>query len=161
MTDPAQSPAAFHFDDLEVGATFRTDTVTVTADEIKAFAQRYDPQPFHLDEAAARSSVFGELVASGWLTASLTMRLLVGTKPGPAGGWIGLGVDHLKWPQPVRPGDRLTANCEVTAKRLSRTSPDKGVIQLRLTTCNQAGEAVLLMTTNVLVRRQVPLPSDP
>src|SRR5690242_1867064 len=97
-----------YLDDFAVGQVFRAGGVTVTEDEIKAFAAKYDPQPFHLDEAAAKASIFRGLVASGWHTMALTMRLLVDGGAGPiAGGIIGAGTDELRWPRPVRPGDRL------------------------------------------------------
>lgn len=101
-----------YFEDLAVGQTFRTDKVTVEAGAIKAFAAEFDPQPFHLDEDAARESFFGGLVASGWHTAALTMRLFVEGEFTIAGGLIGLGVEELRWPRPVHPGDVLRAGRE-------------------------------------------------
>jgi hypothetical protein len=99
--------APLYFEDLAVGQTFGTGTVTGEPEALKAFAAEFDPQPFHLDEGAARGSPFGGLVASGWHTAALTMRLLVGGELRVVGGLIGLGVEELSWPRPVRPGDVL------------------------------------------------------
>jgi acyl dehydratase len=126
----------------------------VTAEEIVAFASRYDPQPFHLDTAAGAQSVFGGLVASGWLTAALTMRLMVKSEFKFGCGVIGLGVDSLRWPQPVRPQDSLRAVVEVTAMRLSASKPTHGVVKIRTTTTNQRDEPVQIMVSNVLVQRR-------
>src|SRR5580693_5064941 len=98
-----------YYEDLTIGRRFSTATVEVTAAEIVEFATRFDPQPFHLDEAAGKGSAFGGMVASGWLTGALTMRLMVQGELKFAGGLIGLGLDTLQWPEAVRPGDRLTA----------------------------------------------------
>src|SRR4051812_9122651 len=102
-----------YYEDLAIGRVYRSAAIEVTAEEITTFAARYDPQPFHLDAAAAKESVFGGLVASGWLTASLTMRLMVKSDFTFGSGVVGLGVESLRWPQPVRPGERLIATVEV------------------------------------------------
>jgi acyl dehydratase len=143
-----------HYEDLAVGRSFRTASIAVTAEEVAAFAARYDPQPFHLDPAAAKQSVFGGVVASGWMTAALTMRLMVQSEFSFGTGVVGLGVDTLKWPAPVRPGDTLTATIEVAAMRTSETKPGFGVVKLKTTTTNQRGETVQVMVSNVLVRRR-------
>jgi acyl dehydratase len=149
-------PEAQHlfYDDLVVGRVMRSPSVEVTEAEIKSFAARYDPQPFHLDAVAAEASVFGGLVASGWLTAALTMRLMVTSDYIFAGGAIGLGVETLQWPKPVRPGDELSATIEVMAMRTSASKPGFGVAKLRTTTSNQRGETVQVMVSNVLVPRR-------
>src|SRR5580704_14937045 len=108
-----------YLEDIRVGDRFRSPEYTVTADEIIEYARRYDPQPFHTDAAAARDSVFGGLVASGWYTAAISMRLLTQSEVGIAGGLIGLGVEELRWPHPVRPGDRLHIETEVLNTRAS------------------------------------------
>src|SRR5437016_11658058 len=108
------------FEDLVLGKEYPCGSVTVGLDEMKRFAREYDPQPFHLDEEAARKSVFGELVASGWQTAALTMKLRVEGELQLAGGWIGIGVESILWPNPVRPGDRLTAVTEIVEARKSK-----------------------------------------
>lgn len=142
------------FEDLNVGQVHRTASIEVTADEVRAFAMRYDPQPFHTDPEAARESVFGGLVASGWMTAALTMRLMVTGEFGFGAGAIGLGVEMLQWPRPVRPGDTLTATVEVMAARASESKPAHGVVKLRTTTLNQRGETVQVMVSNVLFPRR-------
>src|SRR5260370_42451304 len=109
----------------------------VEPDMIKAFAAEFDPQPFHLDQDAARASLFGGLVASGWHTAALTMRLLVGGELRIAGGLIGLGAEELRWPRPVRPGDVLRVESEVLSLRPSQSRADGGVVRGRSTTRNQ------------------------
>ncbi len=143
-----------YLDDLTVGRRFTTGAVTVDAAAIRAFAAEYDPQPFHLDDAAARASLFGRLVASGWHTMALTMRLLVEGGLQPAWGLIGLGADELRWPRPVEPGDVLQVEWEVIETRPSASKPDRGIARLRVTTRNQRGEVVLALVTTVLVPRR-------
>jgi acyl dehydratase len=143
-----------YFEDLAVGQTFRTETVTVEAGMIKAFAAEFDPQPFHLDEEAARASLFGGLVASGWHTAALTMRLLVDGEFKLVGGLIGLGAEDLRWPRPVHPGDVLRVESEVLELRPSKSQPDRGLARLRNTTLNQDGEPVMLSAVTVIVPRR-------
>src|SRR5262249_10865713 len=126
-----------YYEDLAVGQTFGTGTLTVEAEAIKAFAAEFDPQPFHLDEGAARASPFGGLVASGWHTAALTMRLLVGGELQVVGGLIGLGAEELRWPRPVRPGDVLRVESEVLGLRPSKSQTDRGLVRVRNTTLNQ------------------------
>ena len=96
-----------YLEDFAVGQTFRSGRLRIDTERIKTFAAEFDPQPFHLDEEAARDTIFGGLAASGWHTAALTMRLLVESDLKPAGGIVGAGVDELRWPRPVRPGDEL------------------------------------------------------
>lgn len=152
MTAPDR-PQMF-YEDLTVGGVYRSATIDVTEQEAIAFASRYDPQPFHTDASAAKQSVFGGLVTSGWLTAALTMRLMVASEFSFGSGVVGLGVDSLRWPRPVRPGDTLTATVEVTAMRASGSKPDFGVVKIRTTTTNQHGETVQVMVSSVLVRRR-------
>ena len=155
------SPASpLHFEDLEVGAKFRTNSVTVTEAEIIAFAQQFDPQPFHTDPVAAPDTVFGRLVASGWHTAALTMRLMVLGEFKLAGGSIGLGIEKITWPEPVLPGDTLTVVSEVMAKRLSNSKPDRGLVTFLNTTYNQQGCPVQQMTSvQIVLCRPVPAAS--
>jgi acyl dehydratase len=126
----------------------------VTAEEITAFAAQYDPQPFHLDDAAARQTMFGGLAASGWHTAALTMRLLVGGEFRPAGGIIGGGMDELRWPRPLRPGDTLRLETEVMEVRPSRSRPQQGLVKARTTTFNQHDEPVQVIVANLIVPRR-------
>ena len=139
------------FEDFQVGQKFGSGTLTVSADRIKAFAAEFDPQPFHLDEQAARGTFFGELVASGWHTAAMTMRLLVEGEMQPAGGTVGAGGEDLRWPRPVRPGDTLRVEAEVLETRPSRSRPEIGLVKIRTTTYNQAGEPVQVGTPLLVV----------
>lgn len=143
------------FDDIVVGQTFVSSSLTVDAAEIKAFAAQFDPQPFHLDEAAARASLFGGLVASGWHTAAMTMRLLVGGGIPLEGGLIGVG-GELTWPRPTRPGDTLTVSSEVLEARPSRSNPGRGVVIIRSETRNQHGEPVQIATMRLVAPRRAP-----
>jgi acyl dehydratase len=146
---------ALYLDDLAPGHTFRgTGTTSVDATAIKAFARQYDPQPFHLDETAAKSTLFGGLAASGWHTAALTMQLLVSDGPPLAGGIIGAGTDELRWPKPVRPGDTLRIECEVLEVRPSRSRPEQGLVKVKTTTFNQNDEAVQVFVGNLIVPRK-------
>jgi acyl dehydratase len=142
-----------YFEDLEVGRKFASSTLTVDAAAIKAFAAAFDPQPFHLDEAAARGSVFEGLAASGWHTAALTMRLCVTGEFRPAGGILGAG-GELNWLKPVRPGDELRIEVEILELRSSRSRPRHGIVKIRLTTMNQQGDAVQTFLPTLLVERR-------
>ena len=143
-----------YLEDFAVGQTFRSGSVTVNAAEIKAFAAQFDPQPFHLDEKAAASTFFGGLVASGWHTAALTMRLIVDSELKIAGGSIGAGAEELRWPRPVRPGDTLHAVSEVLDVRPSKSRPDQGIIKMRTQTFNQDDQLVMNFVANMLVPRR-------
>lgn len=142
-----------YFEDLAVGRRVTTGSVSVDADAIKAFASQFDPQPFHLDEAAAAESFFGGLVASGWHTAALTMRLLVTSGLPIAGGVIGAG-GEVQWPRPTYPGDTLTVVCEVVAVKPSKSRPDRGMVTVRSETVNQYGEVVQVMTAHLVAPRR-------
>ncbi|HYJ03810.1 MAG TPA: MaoC family dehydratase [Chthoniobacterales bacterium] len=144
-----------YLEDLHVGDRFGSDRIEVTAESIVAFARDFDPQPFHLDPAAAEQSVFKELVASGWHTAAMSMRLFVTGELRPAGGSVGLGVDELRWPRPVKPGDTLRLETEILDVRPSQSKPDRGVIRIRNVTTNQRGEIVQSFVASVLVRRRL------
>lgn len=140
-----------YLEDLDPGTTFVTDGYTLTTDEIFDFARRYDPQEFHLDEAAARAHpVFQGLSASGWHTASITMRLLTTTGPRLAGGVIGLG-GEVTWPRPARPGDRLTVYGEVIERRASKSRADRGIVTLRCETRTDAGDVLQILTAKLMV----------
>lgn len=144
-----------YFEDLAVGQAFPGGPVTITRDEIIAFGRAYDPQPQHLGEAEAAGSQFGELVASGWHTMALTMRMLVDVaSPRAERGRIGAGVDGLNWPAPVRPGDTLRCVSEIVELRPSKSRPDRGLMKLKTTTTNQNGEPVLVLTANIIVLRR-------
>jgi len=143
-----------YYDDLSVGQKFTTATLRVTAEEIKAFARQFDPQPFHLDEAAAKATMFGGLAASGWHTAALNMRLIVESGPPLAGGIIGNGIDELRWLRPVRPGDELRVECEVVEMRPSASRPSQGRVRMRNTVLAQDGAAVMSLIANLTVPRR-------
>lgn len=142
-----------YWEDFTVGQTFGSGTVTLTADAIKAFASQYDPQPFHTDEKAAAGSFFGGLVASGWHTAAVTMRLLVQSDLRVAGGQIGAGLDEVKWPRPVRPGDTLHLGLEVIEMRPLKSRPQLGIVRLKVQTFNQNDELVQSFIANLLAPR--------
>ena len=142
-----------YFDDLTLGQRFTTGSVTMSAEAIRAFATQFDPQPFHLDEQAGRESLFGGLVASGWHTAALTMRMLVDGGLPLAGGTIGLGV-QIEWRMPVRPGDVLHVEGEVIELVPSRTRPSRGRLVTRNATLNDRGNVVQLAVTRMLVPRR-------
>lgn len=142
------------FEDLTVGLTFRSATATVAAEGIKSFAAQFDPQAFHLDEDAAQRSLFAGLAASGWHTAAIAMRLLVESDLRPAGGTIGAGVEDLRWPKAVRPGDVLHLEGEVIDARASRSRPELGIVKLRATAYNQLNEPVQIWTPVLMVRRR-------
>jgi acyl dehydratase len=141
-----------YLEDLNVGQKFASRLQKVDAEAIKAYAREFDPQPFHLDEETARKSLFGGLAASGWHTASLTMRLIVESVP-LAGGVIGSG-GELSWPRPTKPGDTLRVVTEVLEITPSRSRPDRGMITMRSTTLNQNDEAVQVFTPKVVVQRR-------
>src|ERR1051325_1287778 len=139
-----------YFEDLNPGDKFQSQEFAVPAKEIIEFAEKFDPQKFHLNAKSAERSIFRGLVASGWHTAAITMRLFVKTL-NFAEGAIGLGVDELRWPNVVRPGDMLTVETEIVDLRPSRSKPGYGIIRLRNVTTNQSGEIVQTMLANAMV----------
>ncbi|MFG1374020.1 MaoC family dehydratase [Xanthobacter oligotrophicus] len=148
-------PERLFLDDLAVGQIFLSGQYALTRDEITAFAATFDPQPFHLDDEAARATLFAGLAASGWHTAAVTMRLLVGGGAPLAGGIIGAG-GEIEWPRPTRPDDVLQVESEVLEIIPSRSKPDRGMVRLRSQTRNQNGEVVQVLTARLIVpRRQV------
>jgi acyl dehydratase len=140
-----------YLEDFAVGQVYRSNRLQVDKEQILAFASQFDPQPYHLDEEAARKSVFKGLAASGWHTAAMTMRLLVESEFRPADGILGVGFEELSWPRPVRPGDELRLESEVLEVRLSKLRSNRGLIRLRTTTFNQNDEPVQIFTGNLLV----------
>jgi acyl dehydratase len=156
MTTQAIASQPLYLEDLQPGQIHRSDgePAVMNAEGIKAFARQFDPQPFHLDEATAAKTFFRGLAASGWHTAAVTMKLLVEGGLPLAGGVIGAGVEEVRWPRPVRPGDRLHVESEVLQVRPSRSKPDQGLAKVRTTTLNQDNEPVQVMTSNLVVRRK-------
>lgn len=143
-----------YLEDFAEGQTFGSGRLRIDKERVLAFAAEFDPQPFHLDEAAARNSIFGGLAASGWHTAAVTMRLMIETELKPAGGFVGAGLDECRWPRPVRPGDELRVECEVLEVRPSKSRPEQGLVKLRTTTLNQDDESVLVHVVNMIVPRR-------
>ena len=139
-----------HLEDLHPGDRFVTPEREVTEAEIVTFAREYDPQPFHTDPGAAAGSVFGRLVASGWHTTALTMRLWVDHGPRIAGGMVGLGVEELRW-RPLLPGDRIRLEGEILEVRPSRSGAPRGVARMRIRTLNHRDEEVQHMVSTILV----------
>jgi len=147
--------AEHYFEDFAPGQKYRgASRLRVEAGRVKSFAAEFDPQPFHLDEAAARETIFKGLAASGWHTAAMTMRLLVESDLKPAGGIVGAGFDEFRWPRPVRPGDELWVESEILEVRPSKSRPDQGLIKVRTTTYNQNGEPVQVNVGNLVVPRR-------
>ncbi len=142
-----------YFEDWTVGERVETASLTVTRESVIAFAREYDPQPFHLDDAAAATSFFGRIAASGWQTASYSMRLVVESGAFGVDGGIGLGVDDLRWLRPVYPGDTLRVVCECTGKRASPEKPS-GVIHFHNVTYNGDDAIVLTYVSIALVTKR-------
>ena len=142
-----------YFEDLKAGDRFKSGTYKVTEEQIVSFAREFDPQPFHLDPAVAHQTMFKGLIASGWHTAAITMRLFVQTLNFTEGA-IGLGVDELRWPNALRPGDVLQVETEIVDLRESRSKPSHGIVRIRNVTTNQRGEVVQTMFASALVLRR-------
>lgn len=155
MTKPDTHDAngGLYLDDLHVGQRFNSGSHAVDEAQIKAFATQFDPQPFHLDDAKAKGTLFAGLAASGWHTAAITMRLLVDGGAPIAGGVIGAG-GEISWPKPTRPGDILQVDSEVVEVTPSRSRPDRGMITVRSETRNQRGEIVQTLTAKLIVPRR-------
>jgi acyl dehydratase len=139
--------------DLHVGQRFASGAHAVDEAQIKAFAGQFDPQPFHLDDATAKHTMFAGLAASGWHTAAITMRLLVDGGAPIAGGVIGAG-GEIAWPKPTRPGDILQVKSEILDVTPSRSRPDRGMVTVRSETFNQRGEIVQTLTAKLIVPRR-------
>jgi acyl dehydratase len=138
-----------YLEDLQVGEKLRTRAVTIAEEEILDFARRFDPQPMHTDP-----QVPGGLIASGWHTAALVMRLIADLKPFGDLPVLGLGVDGIEWPKPVRPGDVIQVEMEILAIRPSQSQPTHGIVKIRSTARNQGGEVVYVVTPNCWVPRR-------
>ncbi len=150
-------PKELYFEDFYVGQRFNSvSTYKVTTEEIKEFGQKYDPQPFHLDEAAGEGSFFHGLAASGWLTAAIVMRLRVLSIP-VSGGMIGAGAKEIRWTEAVRPGDSLRTEIEVVGVRHTKSRKDYGVVSVFTLAYNQRDEVVLRATVNFLAPLRSPI----
>jgi acyl dehydratase len=150
MTDIGKMEPRF-FEDIVVGERTRSGSFTLTRDSIVEFAGRYDPQPMHMDEQAAKASFFGKLVASGWQTLVITMRLMVEARPFGATPLIGIQIDEVRFQRPVLPGDSLSADLEILEKRLSKSRPDRGFVKGRTVTSNQHGAEVSSQLWTMLI----------
>jgi acyl dehydratase len=149
------------YEDMVVGKVHRFGAYEVTREEVIAFATKFDPQPFHLDDAAAAQTHFGRLSASGWHTCSMTMSMIVAQHK--TSGHQGLGspgIDELRWLRPVYPGDTLNVETEVLEKRRSQSKPDRGVFKTATRVFNQDGVMVLSMTSRAMVRTRDPQATD-
>jgi acyl dehydratase len=141
------------FDDLKVGMRFKSESKTVRREEILRFANEFDPQPFHIDDEAAKDTILGGLAASGWHTAAISIRLALSAKPFGPHPLFGAGVDELRWMVPVRPGDTLHLEGEVTELIPSKTRP-QGIARVKWTAFNQNGEAVYTFNPIAIVPRR-------
>ncbi|CAN5598948.1 MaoC family dehydratase [soil metagenome] len=142
-----------YLDDLTVGQRFVSPSATISRADIVGFASQFDPQPFHLDDDAARSTLFGGLAASGWHTAALTMRLLVAGGAPIAGGIVGAG-GEVSWPRPTRPDDVLRVESEVVEIKPSKSKPQQGMVTLRSETLNHRNEVVQTLVARLVVPRR-------
>jgi len=142
-----------YFEEFAAGQKFTSPSHSVDAAAITRFAGEFDPQPFHLDDSAARNSIFAGLAASGWHTAAMTMRLCLASDFQPAGGIIGVG-GELNWVKPVRPGDELRVEIEVTETRVSRSRLAQGIVKVQITTLNQQGDTVQTFAPTLFVDRR-------
>jgi acyl dehydratase len=152
MTSHPTSP--LYLEDLSVGDLFTSGKYRVSVDEIKSFARQYDPQPFHLDEEAAKDTLFAGLAASGWHSAAITMKLLIGCLP-IANGLIGAGME-ISWPIPTRPDDEVHVEVRIIAIKPSRSKPDMGIVTMQFDTLNQRGELVQKTEAKMVVFRCKP-----
>jgi acyl dehydratase len=150
MDHPNQPPEPLYLEDLAVGQRFTSGEYRVEEHRLKSFAEEFDPQPFHLDAAAARTTIFQGLAASGWHTAAITMRLMVTAGLPLAAGIIGLG-GEIAWPRPTRAGDTLHVESEIVEIVPSRSKPNQAIVKVRSTTLNQDGLPVQVFTSKVLV----------
>ena len=153
MSDTVTAETLLYFDDLAVGQRFSSGSRSLSADEIKSFARDFDPQPFHLDETAARETFFRGLAASGWHAAAIAMSLLVRGGLPVAGGIVGAG-GEIAWRKPIRPGDTLRVESEIVEVTPSRSKPDRGTVVVRSDTINQDGDIVQTFTARLVVPRR-------
>jgi acyl dehydratase len=153
--DHKRNAKALYFEDLHLGQRFVSGTHLIDESQIKAFARQFDPQPFHLDSEAAKSTFFGQLVASGWHTAAISMRLMVESGLPIAGGLVGAGAE-ISWPMPTSPGAVLQVVIEVVELKPSRSRPDRGMATVRSETRNQLGQVVQVLTARLVVPKKPP-----
>ncbi|CAM3664912.1 MaoC family dehydratase [Corallococcus sp. ZKHCc1 1396] len=147
-----------YFDDFPIGEILELGPYGVTREEILAFANQFDPQPFHVDEVAAGQSIYGGIIASGWHTASICHKLLVQGLLSTSASMGSPGLDELRWKKPVRPGDTLKVRVETLETRPSTSKPDRGAIKFRFEVVNQHGDVVMTEIANALFARRPPAP---
>lgn len=148
----AMTTKTLYLEDFAIVQKFTSGTSTIDKKSIQEFATQFDPQPFHTNTELAKDSFFGGLVASGWHTAGIAMRLLVESNLKPAGGLIGAGIEQLKWPLPTYPGDELSLDIEVVDVRRSNSNPNNGILKVKVLTKNQNGETVMSYIATLLVK---------
>lgn len=148
------SAIEYTFETIEPGDVLELGSRVVTEEEILAFAREFDPQPFHIDPVAAEQSIFGGIIASGWHTCAMTMRLMVDGFLGRAASLGSPGIEQIRWLRPVRPGDTIAARIVVLEKRPSQSKPDRGSVKMRTEVANQAGELVMTMESYGLIGRR-------
>ena len=146
------------FEDFSPGEVTEFGDYLVTEEEILEYARRYDPQPFHVDREAAAESMFGGLIASGWMTGSIMMRLLVEHFISPISGMGSPGVDEVRWPKPVRAGDRLSVRITTIEAKRSQSKPDRGIIQVQQEMINQHGDTVMSLRGTSFLKCRTPAP---
>lgn len=142
-----------YLDDLQIGQRFISGTHQLDAEQVIAFARQFDPQPFHTDPEAAKDSFFGQLVASGWHTAAISMRLLTESGMHIAGGLIG-AAGEISWPKPTPPNSILHVECEILAIRVSKSRPDRGIVTVRNETRDQNGDLLQVLVAKLVVPRR-------
>lgn len=147
MSGAVTPPRERWFEDYRENEVFEFGRVVVDEDEVIAFARRYDPQPFHLDRDAAQQSHFGGIVASGWHTCAMLMRMMVDEYISAVAGMGSPGVDAVRWIKPVRPGDVLRARVTITEVRQSQSKPDRGIVRSVIETLNQDDDVVMTLET--------------
>ncbi|HMN63520.1 MAG: MaoC family dehydratase [Burkholderiaceae bacterium] len=148
-----------YFEDFRPGEVIEFGDYLVTEEEIVDFARRYDPQPFHVDRKAAAESIYGGLIASGWMTGSIMMRLLVDHFIAPASSMGSPGVDEVRWSRPVRPGDRLHVRVTIVDTKRSQSKPDRGIVQVQQEMINQQGDTVMSLRGMSLSKCRTPAPA--
>lgn len=148
-----------YFEDFRPGEVIEFGDYLVTEEEIVDFARRYDPQPFHVDRKAAAESIYGGLIASGWMTGSIMMRLLVDHFIAPASSMGSPGVDEVRWSRPVRPGDRLHVRITIVDTKRSQSKPDRGIVQVQQEMINQQGDTVMSLRGMSLSKCRTPAPA--
>lgn len=146
----------YFWEDFPPGEVAEYGPRTITREEIIAFAAEFDPQPMHLDEAAARASMLGGLAASGWHSCALMMRMMCDWFVADAASWGGPGVEEVRWLKPIRPGDALLLRRQTLDKRASKSRPEMGFVKFAYALVNQAGETVMTLTTSMMIGRREP-----